>query len=178
MNERKSNPPASGTAKIPAEGARDREILVTRVFDAPRDVVFAAWTDPKHLERWHAPHGCAIRFSKIDARPGGGFHSCIRTPDGHECWCVGKYLEIVRPERIVYSMAVSDKDGKLIKPAAAGMDPEWPAETIVTLTFEEHEGKTKLTLHQTVGEALASRTGALPSWFQMLDRLAEIVTKK
>ena len=151
----------------------DREVLITRVFDAPRALVFAAWTDPEHLQRWFAPRGCTVQFCRIDIRPGGTFHSCIRTPNGHNCWCVGTYRAVVVPERIVFTMAVADEKGDLVAPAAVGMDPDWPRETVVTVTFAERDGKTTVTLRQTVSEALAKRTGAHPSWLDMLDRLAE-----
>ena len=68
-------------------------------------------------------------------------------------------------------MAVADEGGNLIEPTEAGMDPGWPRETVVTVTFSEQAGKTRLTLHQTVSEALARQTGAYPSWLQMFDRL-------
>ena len=61
-----------------------RDVLITRDFDAPRDLVFRAWTDPDRLARWHAPRGCTIEYRAIDVRPGGSFHSCIRAPDGQE----------------------------------------------------------------------------------------------
>lgn len=156
-----------------APTATDREVLITRTFDAPRELVFQAWTDPEHLKRWYAPHGCTIDFAALDLRPGGTFLSCIHTPDGHDCWCKGVYREVVPPERIVYTMAIADEHGNLVGPTEAGMDPDWPHETTVTVTFAEHGRQTKLTLHQTVSEALAKRTGAHPSWLQMLDRLAE-----
>ena len=149
------------------------ELVITRILSAPRELVFRAWTDPARLARWCAPQGCSIEFRQIDPRPGGVFHSCIRVPGGKECWCQGVYREVIAPERIVYSMAVADKDGNLVTPAQAGMDPDWPAETILTVTFADEAGKTRLTLHQTVSEALARRTGAGPSWLQMLDRLEE-----
>jgi uncharacterized protein YndB with AHSA1/START domain len=149
------------------------DVLITRVFDAPREVVFRAWTDPEQLAHWYAPQGCTIEFRSLDLREGGTFHSCIRTPDGHDCWCVGKYTELVAPERIVYSMAIADAVGNLIAPTDAGMDPEWPRETIVTVTFAEHDGRTTLTLHQDVSETLAKRTGAHPSWLSMFERLDE-----
>lgn len=149
------------------------EVFITRVFDAPRDLVFKAWTDPEHLMRWYAPRGCTIHFREIDLRQGGAFHSCIRTPQGHDCWCKGVYREIVAPERIVYSLAVADEKGNLVEPVEAGMDPDWPAETIVTVTLAGLGGQTKLTLRQTVSESIAKRTGAHPSWIEMLDRLAE-----
>ena len=150
-------------------------VVIKRVFDAPRELVFKAWTDPQHLVRWFAPPGCTIHFRQLDIRQGGEFHSCVGTPDGHACWCKGTYQEIVAPERIVFSMSVADEQGNLVSPVDAGMDPEWPRETIVTVTFAEHDGKTELTLHQTVSESLAKRTGAHPSWIQMLDRLEEIL---
>ena len=75
------------------------------------------------------------------------------------------------PERLVFTMAVADEQGRLIEPTGAGMDPDWPRETVVTVTFSELDGKTRLTLHQTVSEALARKTGAYPSWLQMFDRL-------
>lgn len=155
-----------------APTATDREVLITRVFDAPRELVFQAWTDPEHLQSWYAPRGCTIRFAALDLRQGGAFHSCIHTPDGHDCWCKGTYLEVVAPERIVFTMAIADAHGNLVGPVEAGMDPGWPRETTVTVTFAEQGARTKLTLHQTVSEDLARRTGAYPSWLDMLDRLA------
>ena len=152
--------------------AAGREVVITRVFDAPRELVFAAWTDPWHLARWYAPDGCSVHFRTLDVRPGGTFHSCIRSPGGHACWCTGVYREIVRPKRIVYTLAVADETGNPVEPAEVGMDPDWPRESVLTVTFAEHGRGTLLTLHQTVSEALAKRTGAHPSWLQMLDRLA------
>lgn len=152
------------------------DVLITRVFDAPRELVFGAWTDREQLMRWHAPRGCSITFRALDVRTGGGFHSCIRSPDGHECWCKGVYREVVEPERIVYTLALSNEAGGPADSEAVGKDPEWPVETTVTVTFDDLGGKTKLTLHQTVSEALAKRTGAHPSWLDMLDRLAEDLT--
>ena len=170
MTEKKS---AAQTMTMPA----DREVLITREFDAPRELVFQAWTDPAHLARWYAPNGCSIEFRKIDVRPGGEFHSCIRSPEGHECWCKGVYREVVVPERIVCTLVISDEHGNSVGPVDVGMDPGWPRETVLTVTLAEHQGGTRLTLRQTVLESLAKRTGAYPSWIEMLDRLAEELAK-
>jgi len=153
-------------------GPSGREVLITRLFDAPRPAVFAAWLDAEALSRWFAPVGCSVRFRRFDPRPGGEFHSCIRAPGGPECWCRGVYREIVAPERIVFTMAVSDASGRAVEPTDVGMDPDWPRETIVTVTLAEDGDQTMLTLHQTVSEAVAKRTGAHPSWLQMLEKLA------
>lgn len=153
--------------------SEDGLVVIERIFDAPRELVFSAWTDRGHLANWYAPNGCQISFKTLEIRPGGVVHSCILTPDGHECWCKGTYLEIDPPKKIVYTMAIADAAGNLMRPADAGMDSDWPRETTVTVSFVELGGKTKLTLHQTVQESLAKRTGAYPSWLQMLDRLDE-----
>jgi uncharacterized protein YndB with AHSA1/START domain len=167
----------AGNARHSRPAAAPSEVLITHVFDAPRALVFKAWTDPDHLQRWFAPRGCELRFKKIDVRAGGAFHSCVRTPDGHECWCKGSYREIAAPERLVFTMAVADEHGNAAEPVQMGMDPEWPRETTVTVTFADEGGRTRLTLHQTVAEALAKRTGAYPSWLDMLDRLGEDLAK-
>lgn len=152
-----------------------REVHITREFNVPRDRVFAAWLDAAQLAQWYAPHGCAIRFQALDPRPGGHYHSCITTPDGHECWCIGEYREINPPARIVLTMAVANAQGMRMSPSDVGMDPAWPAETVLTLDFEDLGGATRLTLRQTVDQDLAIRTGAHPSWLQMLDRLADLL---
>ncbi len=159
------NEPINDTAK--------RQVVITRVLNAPRELVFKAFTDPKHLVRWYAPVGCTLHIASFDAREGGAFHTCIRSTQHHDCWCKGIFLEVAEPKRLVYTMAVADEQGNLVSPADAGMDPEWPAETVLTITFEEHDGSTKVTLHQTALESVAKRTGAYPSWLQMLDNLEE-----
>jgi uncharacterized protein YndB with AHSA1/START domain len=162
-------------AGIAERSAAAGMIRIERVFAAPRALVFDAWTRPELLLQWYAPHGCTIHFAAIDVRPGGRFHSCIHNPSFGDCWCVGEYREIVRPERIVYTLATADSDGNEIEPAKAGHDPRWPRETLVIVTLEDVRGGTKLTLEQNVSEALAKHTGAHPSWLQMLDRLDALV---
>jgi uncharacterized protein YndB with AHSA1/START domain len=153
-------------------------IVIERVFDAPRELVFEAWTTPEYLLAWFAPRECTIRFSRIDVRAGGGFHSCISNPSFGECWCVGVYQEIVRPERIVYTIAMADSRGNKIDSAQAGHHPDWPQETIVSVTLEDDRGRTRLTLRQNAPASLAKQTGAYPSWLQMLDRLDELLLPK
>ena len=150
------------------------EIFISRNFQAPRELVWEAWTNRDHLTRWHAPEGCEIYFAHFDFKVGGGFHSRISNPSFGDCWCLGTYLEIVPGERLVYTMAIADALGNLVSPALAGHDSEWPAETTITITLNSNsDGSTRLTLHQNVQESLARRTGAYPSWLSMLDRLAD-----
>lgn len=149
------------------------EVCISREFDAPRELVFEAWTDAESLGNWFAPRVCEVEFRRFDFREGGGFHSCIRTPGGDKCWCQGEYRRIVAGELIEFTMAVSNERMEKIRAVDAGMDPDWPQETVVTVTFEEVAGGTRITLRQTVDEDLAKRTGAHPSWLEMFDRLSE-----
>ncbi|MCC6676683.1 MAG: SRPBCC domain-containing protein [Phycisphaerales bacterium] len=158
---------------VNANSAADGQIHIIREFNAPRSLVFRAWTEAEHLLQWFAPRGCSVTFRSIDARAGGGFLFCIGSPEGRKCWCKGQYREVREPERLVFTMEVSDAEGRSVDPAHAGMDPDWPKVTTVTVTLETSGSGTRLTLHQTVDEALARKTGAYPGWIDMLDRLAE-----
>jgi len=150
-----------------------REIVITRVFDAPRDLVFKAWTEPEQVMRWWGPNGFATPVCKIELGPGGVFHSCMRSPVGRDFWSKGVYREIVEPERIVCTDFFSDEEGNLVQPTHDGMSPDWPAEALVTATFAEHDGKAKFALRHAVGSAPASeRDQCQAGWTESLDRLA------
>jgi len=162
-------------ASSPKTETKEQEIVITRVFDAPRELVFKAWTDPGHLMRWFAPNGCTMPFCKIDLRPGGIFHYCMRMPEGRDIWGIGVYREIVAPEMIVYIDSFADAEGNPVPPAHYGISPGHPAETLVTVTFTEHDGKTTLTLRHSIPESVEEREGTQQGWTQMLDRLAEVL---
>lgn len=153
------------------------QVRIVTTFDAPRERVFDAWVRPELLEQWFAPIGCTFHVERMDVRTGGGFHWAIRNPAFGDCWTIGTYLEIVRPERIVYTWAIADAAGNPVLPESQGHDPAWPAETVVRVSFEERPSSTHsavqtlVTLEQDVSEALAKRTGAYPSWIQMLEAL-------
>ncbi len=111
--------------------------------DAPRDLVWKAWTEPDRLARWWGPAGFEMRVRSLDLRPGGVFHYSIRPPNGREMWGRFVYREVVPQERIVFVNSFSDANcGVTRNPWIAG----WPLEVLNTLTLSEHDGKTKLTL--------------------------------
>ncbi len=149
------------------------QVLIRHEFNAPRELVFLAWTDPEHLKEWFAPNGRTIDFKSIDLRENGTYHSCIFNPEYGNCWCKGSYLEIDFPGKFVFTMEVADENGNSITPEQAGMPADWPATTTVTVTFTQKGDKTELILQQTVTESLAKMTGAHPSWLQMLARLEQ-----
>ena len=140
----------------------DRTLVITRVFDAPRIRVWKAWTDPDQMARWLGPRGFSGAVIKMDARPGGAYRFHLRSPDGEDLWAQGVNREIVEPERMVYTWEWADAEGR----------PSGP-ETLVTVTFADHDGKTLLTLQQTGFESAASRDGHRGGWNSAFDCLEE-----
>jgi uncharacterized protein YndB with AHSA1/START domain len=157
---------------------KTKEVFITHLFDALPAVVFEAWTNSEQLAGWYAPDGCSIYFKSIDVREGGSFHSCIHDPVHGDCWIKGIYKEVVFPERLVFSMALSNAEGLLIRSAEAGKSNDWPEETVTTVTFSQIGSQTKLTLHQTVSEEEAKKTGAYQSWISMFDRLNSLLASR
>lgn len=156
----------------PAMTPAEPELVITRVFDAPASLVFRAWTEPEHFVRWWGPNGFTTPVCKIDLRPGGAWHVCMRSPDGRDYWSKGIYREIVAPKRIVTTDYFSDEAGNLVQPTQYGLPADWPAEMLLTVTFVERAGKTTLTVRQSVPLSLAQSIGAIEGWNQSLDRLA------
>jgi uncharacterized protein YndB with AHSA1/START domain len=160
-------------AKNSSEKEQTEQVLITRVFDAPRGVVFKAWTECERLMRWWGPKGFATPFCKIDLRPEGVFHYCMRSPEGRDYCGKGVYREIVEPERIIFTDFFVDEEGNPVPATHYGMSPDWPQEALVTVTFAEHEGKTKLTLQHALGSVPTSeRDMCQQGWSESLDKLA------
>jgi uncharacterized protein YndB with AHSA1/START domain len=168
---------ASNTRPGAAAKATGQEIVITRVFDAPRELVFRAWTEPERLRRWWGPNGFTTPVCTIDLRPGGTFHACMRSPEGQDYWCRGVYREVVMPQRIVCTDSFSDEAGNIVSPTQYGMSAEWPTEALITATFGEQAGTTTFTLRHAVGSAPATeRDQCQAGWTESLDRLAGYLT--
>lgn len=159
--------PSASTQATPGEG-----VFVTRIVDAPRALVFKAWTEPERMVRWWAPKGWSTPSCKVDLRPGGIFHYCMRSPEGNDFWGRGIYREIAEPQRLAYTDSFSNEEGRLVEPARYGMSYGYPSETQVTVTFAEREGRTEVVLHHAVPDSVPERAGILQGWTEMLDRLA------
>ena len=147
------------------------DVFIEQTFPASPEKVFNAWTDPGKLMEWYAPDGCTVHFKTIDVQTGGRFHSCISNPQFGDCWAIGEYKEVSPHTKIVFTLINADEDGNPIDPTDIGMDPEWPGATTVTVIFTEENGNTRLQLWQTVSQELAVKTGAYPSWLQMLNKM-------
>lgn len=161
-----------------ARQPEERELVITRVVDAPRDLVFKAWTEPARVMRWWGPKGFTCPVCKIDLRPGGSFLSCMRSPDGKDYWGKGVYLEIVEPERFVCTDSFADEDGNTVSPREYGMSPDWPEEARIAVDFAEQGGKTTVTLRHWPLPPGAERDMCEQGWSESLDKLEEYLTKE
>jgi len=154
---------------------KPNEVFIEEFIKASPDKVFNAWTDPEKLMNWYAPEGCTFSIKTLNVQTGGQFHTCISNPQFGDCWCIGEYKEVTPYSKLVFTLINADEQGQPINPADIGMDPDWPGATLVTVIFTEENGGTRLQLRQTVSQELAIRTGAHPSWLQMLGKLKNLL---
>ncbi len=151
-------------------------LVLTRVFDAPRELVWKAWTDPKYVMQWWGPKGFTAPVCRIDFRVGGKFLCCMRSPDGQEFWNGGEYFEIVPHEKIVYSMYFADAKGNKVEAAQYGIEHEAMEDAHDVVLFEDFgDGQTKLTLIGNETMESAKDSGQLEGWNQILDKIATVV---
>jgi uncharacterized protein YndB with AHSA1/START domain len=148
----------------------ERELVIARTIDAPRARVFEAWTDPKQLARWWGPHGMTTPVCEMDVRPGGVFWTVMRSAEGAEYPTKGIYLEVAKPERLVFSDAFDE-----------GFQPCLESFMTAVITFEEHGSATMLTA-RAVHKSVADREkheemGFTKGWGEMLERLQAHVSK-
>ncbi|MFZ0820220.1 MAG: SRPBCC family protein [Candidatus Acidiferrales bacterium] len=145
-----------------------REIVITRIFDAPRDLVFEAWTNPKHVAQWWGPKGFTTTIQEMDVRPGGVWRLVMHGPDGADYKNKMVVIEVAKPERLVYKHT-----------------PEGAAESEnfeVTINFIASGGKTEVTMRMLFPSAearenVAKKYGAIDGINQTLDRLAQHLAK-
>ncbi len=153
----------------------DHEVVISRVYNAPRELVFNAWTDPEQLKRWWAPMDCTTPYCTVDLRVGGLFLFCMRRPDGLEFWTRGIYQEILFPERLVFLESLADNTGKKMDPAELGFSAQFPSESLVTVTFTALGSKTRVELRHTVPSTTAEREQMVQGWCEMFDKLGDIL---
>ena len=151
-------------------------VTIERVFDAPREVVWRAFTEPEHFMRWYGPQGVAMSACEIDLRVGGRHLFGLRMPDGRDYWTSGVYLEIVPLERFVCTDSMTDEHGNSVAPAHYGMGGDTPIETTVTVSLDDlGDGKTMVTLSQAGWPDQNMAAGAGGGWNQAFDKLAELL---
>jgi uncharacterized protein YndB with AHSA1/START domain len=153
-----------------AEEIANRELVISRTFDTPREIVFKMWTDPNHMVQWWGPHGFTNPVCELDVRIGGAIRIDMRGPEGTVYPMTGTFREIVSPERLVFTAEALDQRGTAV------------LEVLNTVIFEETNGKTTLTFQARVtkvnGEGVSYLEGMEAGWTQSLERLASQVKSK
>ncbi len=162
-----------------AADAISTDFVISRVFDAPRELVWKAFTEPERMQQWWGPKGTTVIRAKMDLRPGGIYHYGMRTPDGKSMWGRFVFREVAAPHRLVWTNSFSDEAGGVTRHPLA---PDWPLEMLTTLTLEEQSGgKTKLTVRWSPINASESEEKAFEAgcnsmqqgWTGTLDKLAD-----
>ena len=152
----------------------DRQIIITRIFDAPRELVFKAWTSPEHVAQWWGPKGFTTRVTELDLRPGGKWHYVMIAPDGTAYPVKGVFREIVPLERIVTSDEFDQGFEKIV-------NADLPRGIVMTAVFEDLDGKTKLTLwimHESIEDRHKhEQMGVIAGWNSSFDCLDEFLAK-
>lgn len=138
------------------------EMTITRTLNVSRDLAFKVWNEPEHLKHWeNAPKGFTVTAHEVDFRPGGAYRICMRSPQGIDHWLQGVYREITKPERLVFTHAWLDPQGRPGK------------ESLVTITFADRGRQTELTLRQSGFQSVAERDGHVDGWNSSIDRFIE-----
>jgi len=153
----------------------DTIFSIEREFEAPRERVWMAWTVPDLVMRWWGPKGFTTPFCRISLRIGGSYLICMRSPEGRDFWSTGFFREIVPLERIVSTDSFADEKGNVVPATAYGMSPDFPPEMLLTVTFEEKDGKTKLTLRHDGLPPGEDMRNAREGWNQSLDKLSSFL---
>jgi uncharacterized protein YndB with AHSA1/START domain len=127
--------------------------VLSRVFDAPRDLLWKCFTDPERMKHWWGPKGVNVVKAKMDLRAGGTYHYGMQTPDGKVMWGKFAYREIVQPEKLVFINSFSDEKGGITRHP---LSPSWPLQLLSVFTFEEQPGgKTRFTIRWSPHNATA-----------------------
>lgn len=160
-----------------------REFTTSRVFDAPRELVWKALTEPERLKQWWGPKGFTVKSAEVDLRPGGSFLYCLQGPGGgFEMWGKWVYREIVSPERLVMVTSFADEKGNTVPNP---MEPTWPLELVGTMTLSERDGKTTLACSMSAEDATDAERERFEAGFDgmeggftgTLDKLADYLAK-
>jgi uncharacterized protein YndB with AHSA1/START domain len=158
--------------------SQPQRMIITRVFDAPCELVWKAWTESKYAMQWWGPKGFTAPVCEIDFRVGGKFHFCMRLPDGQEFWTGGEYHEIILYERIAFSMYFSNSNGDKVDASELGIDHQAIEGIHDVITFENlGNGQTKVTFTGNETMEDATNSGQLEGLNQSFDKFAGVLAE-
>ena len=148
-------------------------IVIERIFEAPIELIWQMWTDPKHFKNWYGPTGFTVPVVEMDVRVGSKHLVCMASPDGSmKMWTTGEYTEVVPTERLVYTDSPSDENGNLVSPSAIGMPDGYPQTTEVTVQLEDLGGRTKMVMTHA---GVPADSGAGGGWEQAFAKMASYI---
>ena len=151
----------------------ENAVVIERTFDAPVDLIWQMWTQPKHFKNWYGPQGFSVPVADMDLRVGGRRLVCMASPDGSmKMWTTGEYTEIVPNKRLVYTESPSDENGNLVSPSAMGMPEGYPETTEITVLLEDLGERTRMVLTHA---GMPADSGAGGGWEQAFDKLTNYV---
>ena len=145
----------------------NKKLVLTRILDAPAELVFKAWTEPERLAQWWGPKGSSITVEKFDLQPGGVFHYCMQHPNAGEMWAMFKFREISPITKLVFVSSFADAEGNIIR---GPFFTTWPLEILNILTLEETDGKTTLTL---TGEPIHATAEEMQEYAKMIPNMEQ-----
>lgn len=156
---------------------KDTSLTITRVFNAPPELVWKAWTQPEQMKQWWGPKGFTCPVCKMDCRPGGTYLNCMRSPEGKDYWSRGSYREIVPQKKIVCTDSFADEKGNVVSASYYGMSADFPMEMLIVATLEGVQGGTKLTLTHIGIPSGKDQDDCRDGWSQSFDKLADYLAK-
>jgi uncharacterized protein YndB with AHSA1/START domain len=161
-----------------------RDFVISRLLSAPRELVFEAWINPRHMARWWGPRITTTPVCEMDVRIGGKYRVTMRMPDGTDYPIIGEYREVVRPAKLVFTMDCSEHPAAwhdMVQPNRATDDVNPVGIMLATISFEERDNKTMLTVrirmaNATIRDAMMNM-GMHGGWSLSLDKLEELITE-
>jgi uncharacterized protein YndB with AHSA1/START domain len=152
---------------VAANEAQAQSFVISRTFDAPREMVWTAWTERDALTQWWGPKGCPIEVKAFDLKPGGLFHYSMALPNCDKWWGRFVYREIEKPARIIFVSSFSDEKGGIIR---APFSANWPLEVLNNVTFTESGGKTTVKLEGGPVNSTGEERAAFEAMFKSMEQ--------
>jgi PhnB protein len=163
----------------PIPQTNKKELKISRVVNAPRDIVWRAWTDPELIKAWWGPKTYTSPFAKFELWPGGKYLYCMRSPEGKDIWSAGTIREVVPQQRLVMTDSFSDSEGNIVNAAYYDMNADYPLESVVIVQLEDEGDQTRMTMEYEDVTAMPDDDleGMKQGWNEMFDKL-DVLLKK
>lgn len=156
---------------------KTEDLVIERIFNSKPERVWEACTNPELMKQWWGPEEFTAPVIKMDFRVGGKYLNCMRSPEGKDYWSTGVIREIIPLKKIVFTDSFSDANGNVVPGTYYGMGEDFPAELLVTFTFEEFDGKTRFTLRHAGLPAGEQIEGARSGWSTSFNKLNKVLQK-